>query len=180
VDEGFQFKLKISYVPAFEDLMDAIESDIERVEDSVIDDSWFFPVGISLYPRYQWDMGLYLGGGVGPLMFIFASGFEDDYFHWQVPVSLYLGYMLFDDGPVSVYVQAGPSYHIAGGDFYDGSNVGLTASVGVEFFRSSHFAMGIEGTYDGAEVKIGDEDIGLRDATVKAAEYSVGLFFVFK
>jgi hypothetical protein len=192
-EEGFQVRWKISYVSGLNDLKDAYLTDIEMATGLPLDldsSDFIFPVGISLYPQYQWDNGLFFGGGIGP--FIFGlwdvqawydwDYWDETYYHWEVPVSLHVGYMFFADGPVSAYVRAGPSYHIAGGDFYDGSNIGVTAAAGVEFLRTSHFAMGVEAAYDSAEVKIGDEDrpIPIPDVAIKTAEWSVGLCLVFK
>ncbi len=181
--DGMRFRLLFSYVSGLQDLADAYEEDIEIAEagpfTEVDVDTFVWPVGISLFPYYQWDSGLFLGAGIGPFIFFFGEGFEDDYFHWQVPVSFNVGYVFGPDEPVSFYVRGGPSYHFADGDFYEGSNVGVTGAVGLEFFKSSHAAMGVEAAYDSAEVDIENLRTG-EDDGIKVNEFSASLFVMFK
>jgi len=76
-------------------------------------------------------------------------------------------------------VRGGLSYHFAGGDYYDGSNLRFVGAVGLEFLDSSHFRMGLEAAYDSAEVDIDNLKTGGTEG-IKAAEFSVGLFLLFK
>jgi hypothetical protein len=176
--DGMRFRLNFSYVSGLQDLADAYEEDIEAAEPFTEVDSTVIPVGISLFPYYQWDSGLFLGAGIGPFIFLWAEG-DDDYTHWEIPVSFNVGYVFGPDNPVSFYVRGGPSYHFADGDFYDSSTVGVTGAIGLEFFKSSHAAMGLEASYDSAEVKIEKLATG-RNEGIKTTEFSAGLFVMFK
>ena len=176
--DGMRFRLHFSYVSGLQDLADAYEDAIEAVEPFTDVDSTVFPVGISLFPYYQWDSGLFLGAGIGPFIYLWAEGDDDDFTHWQIPVSFNVGYVFGEDGPVSFYIRGGPSYHFADGDFHEGSNLGVTGAIGLEFFKSSHAAMGLEASFDSAEVDI--ETRPGHEEGVKATEFSAGLFVMFK
>jgi hypothetical protein len=185
-DAGMRFRANVSYVSGMQDLLDQYEDNIEAEYGLDFDSSFLWPVGISIFPYYQWDNGLMLGGTVGPFMYIYGEvsgygGFEDideTYTHWQIPLSATIGYVFNPEGAVSPYVRGGLSYHVAGGDFYEGSSIGPLGAVGVEFLKSDHFRIGIEAAYDGAEVDIEDYRTG-HDKSIKAAEFSLGVFFQF-
>ncbi|MFC1603618.1 outer membrane beta-barrel protein [Planctomycetota bacterium] len=173
---GMRWPIGISYVNGFTDLADQYEDNLQADGYSTLSADPF-PVGISFQPYYQWDDGLRIGVGVGPIMII-----TGDVDHFQLPFSVTAGYTFMPDGPVSPYVKAGPSYHFASGDDYEGSNLGFVAGVGIEFLKSKKFAMGLEAVYDSAEVDI-DDRTTRRDTTdtvgIKAAEFVVSLLFRF-
>ncbi len=185
---GFRFRVHVNYVSGVQDLADAYEDSIEAETGVSLDeiDTLVIPVGIALAPYYQWDNGLMLGGEVGPFMFLYTDvqtfGFFEDvdetFTHWQLPVNVTIGYNFFPDGPVSPYIRVGPSYHFAGGDFYDGSSLGFIVAGGVELLKTDHFALGVEAAYDSAEVDI-EKPFG-RTTSVKAAEFTAGVFFQFQ
>jgi len=176
---GMRWPIGISYVNGFEDLTDQYEDNIKADGNWVLkDDISPWPVGISFQPYYQWDDGLRVGVGVGPIMMIMG-----DVDHFQLPFSVTAGYTFMPDGPVSPYVKVGPSYHFASGDDYEGSNVGFVAGVGIELLKnkSNTFALGLEAVYDSAEVEIEDRTTGKVGDTVdiKAAEFVVSLLLRF-
>jgi hypothetical protein len=180
--DEFWWRLQVNYINGVQDLADQYAANIEAVEggygyDYVEVDTLVIPVGISLFPYYQWDFGLMLGAGVGPFMYLWAEGSET-YTHWQLPLSVSVGYVLFPKGPVSPYVRGGPSYHLAGGDFYDSSDIGFVAAVGVEFLKGDHFRFGVEAAYDSATVNIEQPEGGTKG--IKAAEFSAGAFIQFR
>lgn len=180
---GFRFRLAFTYVDGLQDLADAYENNIEIEESGAFTyvdvDTMVWPVGISLLPYYQWDNGMLLGVGVGPFIYGQFEGWDDDYTHWQVPVNLNIGYVVGPDNPVSFYVRGGPSYHFAGGDYYDGSSLGFVGAIGLELFDSSHFRMGLEAAYDTAEVDIDNLRTNGTDG-IRVAEFSAGVFLLFK
>jgi hypothetical protein len=177
---GFRFRLLLSYVDGVQDLADIYEDDIEASYSYVDVDTTVWPVGISLFPYYQWDNGLMLGAGIGPFIYLWADGWDKDYTHWQLPTSFNVGYAFGPDNPISFYVRGGPSYHFAGGDFYDSSELGFVGAIGCQLVKANHFAMGLEASYDSAEVNIDDLKRGSEKTRgIKTAEYSLGLFFQF-
>jgi len=182
---GLRGRVQLSYVSGMDDLADQYEDNIEYEESlgwhvAYVDvDTFIWPVGISASGYYQWDSGLTLGMGVGPFMYLIADGWVDDYLYWEVPVNATVGYVFGPDNPISPYVRAGPSYHLAGGDFYDQSNIGFFGAVGLEFFRRESIALGVEASYDSAEVDIDDSRTNGTKG-IKPAEFSIGLFIMFK
>jgi len=182
---GLRFRLALSYVNGVYDLVDQYEDNIEYEESDdwteTEVDSFVWPVGMSAGAYYQWENGLTVGAGIGPLMYIVAEGWGtvDDYYHWQIPLNATVGYVLGPNEPVSVYVRGGPSYHIAGGEYCDGSNIGLFGAVGIEFLKRKNVLLGVEAAYDTAEVDI--DDLRKHDTKgIKAGEFSLGVFIVFK
>lgn len=182
----FRFRLGIDYLSRFDNLADRYEDNIrvgqERSSRAVDVDSVAVPVGISLFPYYQGDNGVTLGAGIGPFAYLFTADPDHGHFtHWQLPLSVTLGYTFFQNGPVSPYIRAGPSYHLADGAFYDKSNWGFTVAVGVEFLKTDHSALGLEAAYDSAEVDIDNLRIGGEATTgVRVAEFRAGVFFQFQ
>jgi len=169
----------ISYVSGFEDVLDQYEDNLEiellNKGYSYVDvDTTYIPVGLSLHPYYQWDDGFRLGARIGPGMIIYG-----DVDHFQLPLSVTAGYTFMPDGPVSPYVLAGPSYHVASGDYVDGSNLGFTGGVGIELLKGKKFSLALEGVYDSAEVDIDNYRTGGTDG-IKAAEFVLSLLFIFK
>ncbi len=168
-----RWAIGVSYISGFGDLVDQYEDNLDA------EGYWTFtaeniPIGISLHPYYQWDEGLRIGGGIGPAMLIYG-----DRDHFQLPLSLTVGYTLGPNEPVSPYVFVGPSYHVASGDYYEGTNFGFVGGVGVEFLKRDSFALGLQATYDSAEVEIEDKLRGGINK-IKAAEFAVSLLFRFK
>ncbi len=174
-----RYQINLSYVDGLEDLGDLVEENWEREQLNAgftyaDADVIVWPVGISLSPYYQWDCGLRVGAGIGPIVAIFG-----DVDHLEVPVSARVGYALNPEGSVSPYVFAGPSYHIASGDYVDSSNLGAVIGGGVELFKGDSFVIGVEATYDTAEVDIDDVTRGGTQG-IRTTEFSVGVFFLFK
>jgi len=171
--EGMRFPLAISYVSGVDDLVDQYEANLEF--DGWFEyDNWQWPVGLAFQPYYQWDNGVRLGMDVGPIIAIFG-----DTTHWQVPLNVNLGYTFNEEGSVAFFVRAGPSFHVADGDYYERSKVGVMAGIGLEFFRSDHTAIGIQAMYDSAKVEIADLPND-RIVGIRAAEFSAGVYFLFK
>ncbi len=177
---GMRWPIGISYVSGYEDVVDQYEDNIvfelqnQRFFVIESDDIDFVPIGLSLQPYYQWDDGFRLGVGFGPAMLMYG-----DRDHFQLPVSVTAGYTFMPDGPVSPYVRGGPSYHVASGDYVDGSNMGFLGGAGIEFLKSKRFSLALEATYDSAEVDIDNKRTGGTEG-IRAAEFVVSLLFMFK
>ena len=174
---GMRWPIGISYVSGFEDVADQYEDNLQA-EGYWTSDTEILPVGISFQPYYQWDEGLRVGGGVGPIMMIYG-----DRDHFQLPLSVTAGYTFMPDGLVSPYVRGGLSYHVASGDYVEGSNLGFIGGVGIELLKSKNFALGLEATYDSAELDIETRTPGGGvgpNKGIKAAEFVVSLLLMFK
>ncbi len=180
LDAGeMRYQINLSYVDGLNELGDVIEDSWEQEQ---LDDGFAFadadievwPVGVSLNPYYQWDSGFRVGPGIGPIVLVYG-----DVDHFELPISLRVGYTLNPSASISPYVFAGPSYHIASGDYVDTSNLGIVVGGGVELIKRDHFVMGIEAAYDTAEVDM--EDWSRREIRgIRTTEFSVGMFFLFK
>jgi len=167
-----RWPIGISYVNGFGDLADQYEDNLQAEGYWTLSaDPW--PVGISVQPYYQWDDGFRLGAGIGPMMLIYG-----DRDHFQLPLSVTGGYTFMMDGPVSPYVRGGLSYHVASGDYYDGSNIGFIGGVGIEFLKKKNSTLMLEAVYDGAEVDIDDVRTGGTKG-IKAAEFVLSLLLRF-
>jgi opacity protein-like surface antigen len=187
---GFRFRLNVDYVSGLHKLADQYDDDIEVQEDrdfpfAIVEvDDVVIPVGISLFPYWQWDNGLMLGVGIGPAAYFLAEGLDENFTHWEVPLNVCVGYTFFLDGPVSPYIRVGPSYHLAGGDFYESSKLGIIVAGGVELLKTDHFVMGLEVAYDSASVEVdvlsplGPSHDTTRD--IRTTELIAGVFFQFQ
>jgi hypothetical protein len=181
-----RYRVAISYVDGLNDLADRFEDNlvVEEVGASGTADvdTFIMPVGITLFPYYQWNNGFLVGPAIGPFTLVLVEGLEEDRYYWQLPLSVNFGYVFAPDDPVSFYFRVGPSYHLANGRFVERSNVsnlGVVAAIGLEFFQSPHFRMGLEAAYDSATVEMTNERRGGTEE-FKSSEFSFGLFFLFK
>lgn len=174
-----RYQMNLSYVHGLSDLGDLYEDnwEWERYYEGyhyASADIFVWPVGLSFCPYYQWDSGLRVGAGIGPIVFMYG-----DVDHFELPLSARIGYDINPSSPVSFYVFAGPSYHIASGDYVDDSNLGAVVGGGIELIKRENITLGVEVAYDTAELDIDDYR---RDRTkgIKTTEFSAGLFVLFK
>ncbi|MBN1506052.1 MAG: hypothetical protein JW955_04355 [Sedimentisphaerales bacterium] len=181
---GVRYRVGLSYVDGLADLADQFEDNfvVDEGDPTVDLDTYVPPIGLTLFGYYQWDNGLIIGPAFGPFTFVLVEGLEDDHYYWQLPLSMNFGYVLAPDDPVSFYFRVGPSYHLANGSFVEEgnvSNLGVVAAIGLEFFQSEHFRMGVEAAYDSATVELTNERRGGTEE-FRSSEFSFGLFFLFK
>ncbi|MEW6379704.1 MAG: hypothetical protein AB1611_08845 [bacterium] len=102
---------------------------------------------VSFHPYVQFDFGLGVGGGIGPIMVI-----AGDASFVNFPLKLDVRYAI-PRISVSPYVRAGLSYHAASGDYVDRSKPGVFAAVGVEFLRTKKVGFGFELSFYQAEIE---------------------------
>lgn len=181
-----RYRIGLSYVYGLDDLADRFEDNFVVQEVGLSGtadvDAYVLPIGITLFPYYQWSSGFLVGPAIGPFTFVLVEGLEDDHYYWQLPLSVNFGYVFAPNDPVSFYFRVGPSYHLANGRFVEESNVsnlGVVAAIGLEFFDSQHFRMGVEAAYDSATAEMTNERHGGTEE-FKSSEFSLGLFFLFK
>ena len=170
--DGWNYSIALSYVDGLDDLVDIYESNLES-EGYTVTDVTEVPIGISFQPYYQYENGLQIAGGVGPIIYMYG---DRDYF--ELPLHLSVGYSLFKDSAISPYVRGGLSYHAASGDYVDGSSAGFRAAVGVELLKSKVVSMGVEVAMDTAEVDI-EDNVNGGIVGVKSAETTIGMFITF-
>jgi hypothetical protein len=193
----FQFPIGLTYSKGAQDAMDKIldlyewEWEYKYGVDDIDTTRIQIPIGLSLCPYYEWDLGsqigLGLGGNVGPTTFVFGIlDYEDSYggsdldtrFSCIIPVGMDVRCTFFNRKNASPYVRVGFRYPIAFGDNIESSRPGVFGAVGVEFWRTKAVGMGLEVGYDNSVVKLDFLDqYHYKDVTV--AGLTASLFVVF-
>jgi opacity protein-like surface antigen len=170
----WRFPLGFSYVGNFHKVVDLHKDNLEA-EGFNVDTSWEVPVGLTFQPYVEFDYGLGIGMGLGPMMFI-STGGDADFFN--LPVNLNLRYSFLPKEKISPYVRAGASYNIASGDYVDNSKIGFLGAVGVEFSRKSPVGFGFEVGVDTSKIEFKDlERGGTKD--IKPINWWASIFVVF-
>jgi len=164
---GLHYPVGISYVSGFEDVVELYEDHLRTEADTTI------PIGLTFDPYYQFESGLAVGAGVGPVML--ASGDVDMV---NVPINVSGRYYFDPEGSFSPYLRAGLSYNIASGDFVEGSTLGVFGGAGVEFFRTNPVSWGLEVVFDTSTVEFERAfSTGTRD--IKPIALKIGMFIIF-
>jgi hypothetical protein len=144
---GWRTPVGLSYPAKFKDVVDIYENNLQA-EGYLVYSKSYWPIGMTVQPYFEFDNGLGIGGGIGPIAFIYG---DRDFLDF--PVNLALRFAFFPKANVSPYVRAGGSYHIASGSYVKGSKPGLVGAFGIEFLRKRHVGFGIEVAYDAAEIE---------------------------
>jgi len=144
----WRFPVGLTYINSFGDVVDIYEDNLEA-EGYIVDTSWEFPVGIFFQPYVQLDNGFRFGAGIGPTIAFIG----DDASFYDIPINVNAGYIFFPSANISPYVRGGLMYHIAGGDYVEGTSLGLFGGIGVEFSRKENVSFGIELSYDTSEIE---------------------------
>lgn len=171
----WRFPLGLSYVSGVGEITDQIEDNL-NAEGYATEKTESFPVGASFQPYYEFDSGLGIGVGLGPLILIFGDvDFVD------MPVNVCLRYALFPDAKISPYVRAGAAYHLANGDYVESSQPGYVGAVGLEFMRDRPVGFGIEAGFDSSTIELEDLDSSSSDDTKEFTPvgFMVSIFAVF-
>ena len=159
----------LTYASGIQDVADFYERYLEQdgfVETEVVT----IPVGISYRGFSQFESGLRLGAGVGPVFLILG-----DVEHTEVAVNAHVGYTLFSNASVAPYVNLGVVHHFVSGDLENGSSPGLLAAIGIEFNRNGAVSFVLELAVDKSEVTLfdvrtsSDVDINTYDTTITFA-----------
>jgi len=154
----FRFPVGLTYTSGAQEVMDGLRINQPITDDAVI------PVGISLTPYYELDMGLSFGASLGPSSLIIiqeSSGFgTNDEFNYIIPVGAFVRYTFLREKSVSPYVRGGIAYNIAGGDYIGSGDVGGLGAVGVEFWRNKSVGMSVEVGYSTSDVTINAGPLG--------------------
>jgi hypothetical protein len=171
----WRFPFGVSYINGVHDVEDQLEDNL-RVSNYDVNTFESLPVGLSFQPYYEFDSGLGLGLGFGPFIYVFGDA---DY--WDVPVNVCLRYAVLPKASITPYIRVGASDHIAGGDYYNRSNIGFIGAVGLEFMRNRAVNAGIEVGYDSSSVELEDlTTIDPNDSVdIKPVGFTISVFAVF-
>jgi hypothetical protein len=171
----WRFPLGLTYVSGIGEVVDQIEDNL-NADGYETEKTETFPVGASFQPYYEFDSGLGIGVGLGPLMVVFGDvDFVD------MPVNVCLRYALFPEAKMSPYIRAGAAYHLANGDYVEGSQPGYVGAIGLEFMRDKPVGFGIEAGYDSSTIELEDLDSSSADDTKEFTPvgFMVSIFAVF-
>lgn len=166
--EAMEWRLGVSYASGVQDVADLYEDNL-RLDGREANVDLKFPLGIAASFLYDWTTEWRTDVGVGP---VFAIG--GDVRHFEVPLSVTMGYQFLPYSQYSPYLRAGVIHHFASGDQYDSSTPGLFAAVGVDF---THFTLELatdqsKVTFDrlrcpaGGSCTLGTEDLNTYDLLV--------------
>lgn len=161
-----------TYISGMTDITDIMEDNLSNGFVEV--DTVTIPIGI-LYSGYnEWDSGFGAGINVGPIML----GLGDISF-FNVPVGADVRYILNSGGKARPYVRGGIRYHIASGDFIEGSDPGVFGSVGVEFRERGSGGWGFEVAYDASEIEMEDFSAPDNRTQVEPGGLMISIFAAF-
>lgn len=150
VANEWRLPVGLTYISGIGDIIDQYEDNL-RADGYITDSVEGLPFGISFQPYYEFDSGLGIGVGVGPVMLIYG-----DIDFLNLPVNVCLRYALMPKSNASVYFRGGLSYNLDSGDYVEDSQAGLIGAVGIEFMRHKPVGFGIEFGYDGSTIELED------------------------
>lgn len=176
-----KFQMGLTYISGFKDILEIYENNLEA-EGYQVEKTFYWPVGLSLNPYLEYDNGIRIGAGVGPLCYILTGG-DSSSSYTNIPVNLSLGYALFPKASVSPYLKAAYSYNIASGDYVEESSGGFVGAIGIEFKRNEPVGLGIEAGVDTSKVTLEVIDpysySGISQKEIKPIDFYISFFAEF-
>jgi hypothetical protein len=171
--EEWRLPLMVTFVSGFSKLSDQIKENLEYDYYGTVEEIGGLPVGLSFHPYYEYDSGLGIGGGVGPVMMIAGEAFV-----YNIPVNASVRYSFTPQSKSTAYIRIGGGYHYAGGDYIEGSGVGFIGAIGMELMRDRAVGIGIEVGYDNGFIKVQDlEEDEIVEIRPNTLMLSVGAIF---
>lgn len=172
---NWRFPVGLSYISGFSDIADLHEENLEA-EGYITTSVEPVPVALAFNPYVEFDFGLGIGAGVGPLMIIAG---DTDFLN--LPLKLDVRYAI-PKIKVSPYIRAGLSHHLASGEYVEGSTPGLFGGIGIEFLRNKMIGFGAEMSFDSAEIEFEKkyaETTATTTEKIKPCEFMISIFAVF-
>lgn len=148
----------LSYMGGASKFLDQVEDNLQY--EGYTTDTFIWPVGLTVQPYYEYDFGLGVGFGVGPLVML--AGDADA---TLLPVNASIRFAFMPRAKLTPYVRTGLSYIVASGDYIEGSSPGFVGAVGMEFLRHKRVGVGVEIGYDSSVVEMEDPRAGDPNAT---------------
>lgn len=128
---ALEWRLGVAYASGLGDVTDLYEENL-RLAGFDVNVDLKFPIGVAAGMTYDWFSGVRADVGLGPVFLI-----GGDVEHFEIPLSVTVGYNFLRRSHVSPYVRAGMVHHFVSGDLYSSSKPGVLAAVGVDFTRFS-------------------------------------------
>ena len=160
----WRFPLGLTYLGGINDIKDLYDDNVKAKYTALEDENFGFavPVGISFNPYVEFENGMGVGVGIGPVGYMLyhvetstgSKTDEEDFTFTNVPVSLDFRYAFLPKSNTSPYVRVGGRYNIASGDFVESSKAGFFGGAGIEFGRTKTVGGGLEVTYDTSTVEV--------------------------
>lgn len=171
----WRFPVGLGVVSGFYDVQDLYEDNLEA-EGYQTDSVQGLPLGIVFRPNVEFENGLGLGIDMGPFMMIMG-----DSSFYNLPVNANMRYTFIPRANISPYVRVGLMTNLSGGDYVEGNELGLSASIGIEFFRKKVVGMGIDLTYNTADIEFEKKSVFGPDTMEKInpSEFTLAFFAVF-
>jgi hypothetical protein len=164
----------IMYISGLDDLADQTEDNLEA-EGNDADTAQGLPAGVSFQPYYEFDSGLGLGAGLGPVIF-----FTGDADLIGIPINVCARYALLPKSSLTPYVRAGVSMPLVNGDYIKDRKPGFLGAVGLEFMRDKIVNMGFEVGYDSSIIEMEDKTRTTGETEeIEPVGFMVSLFAVF-
>lgn len=153
-----KFPIQLSYVTGLGDVYDLYIDNLEARGFDISSD-FYLPIALSFHPFYEFNFGLRIGGGIGPIMLvlvqektIYGSSSSTDYTtYFDLPLNFHVGYTIIPRSPVSPYVKTGFVYHVNTGDYLKSTKPGLLLAAGLDFLRTKRVNFGFEVAKDFSE-----------------------------
>jgi hypothetical protein len=153
-----KFPVQLSYVSGLGDVYDLYVDNLEARGYDISSD-FYLPIALSFHPFYEFDFGLRIGGGIGPIMLvlvqektIYGSSSSTDYTtYFDLPLNFHVGYTIVPRSPVSPYVKTGFVYHVNTGDYLKSTKPGFLVAAGLDFLRTKRVNFGFEVAKDFSE-----------------------------
>jgi hypothetical protein len=188
---NFHFPVGVGISSGHFEVFDEIKN-LYRNAGFQVHDDLLVPVGLSFSPYYEFPCGFGLGLSLGPTAFFevheetFVGGPgrpgpqpHEDRFSYIVPVGADVRYTFLRQCNVSPYIRAGVRFPIAGGDNLGDGQVGPYVGAGVELFRTTRIAGGIEFGYDASRVRVNGPNNFGGTSKVTYSGFTGSLFVVF-
>ena len=186
-----KFPIQLSYVSGLGEVYDLYVDNLEA-EGYSINSDFYIPIALSFHPFYEFDFGLRIGGGIGPIMFVLvqqktiygSSSSTESTTFFDLPLNFHVGYTIIPRSPVSPYVKTGFVFHVNTGEYLESSSPGLLMAAGVDFLRTKRVNFGFEVAKDFSEstfkYKIDDGwNYYTTEKTINTGGLTIGLFVRF-
>lgn len=172
---GWHIPLGVTYLSDVDKITDQLKEN-KKAEGYLVDTVEGFPVGLSIQPYYEFDSGIGIGIGLGPLILTFG-----DVTFTDIPVNLCLRYAILPKSNITPYVRAGIATHLASGDYVETTQAGFIGAAGVEFMRNRAVQLGIELGVDTSKIEFEDLTSSTPGDTIEIEPmaFMISIFAVF-
>ncbi|MBU2511403.1 porin family protein [bacterium] len=150
----FENPIGLTYISGFNQVVDIywenIQAEYPEEEGYSYTKQEGTPIGLSYQPYLELDMGIRIGVGIGPLMYIYTTTGS----YTALPYNINAGFTIMPSDSIGIYGRAGMSVPNARGEYVKSYTSGFMAGFGMEFMRNKTFKIGFELGYDSSTVEL--------------------------